>query len=269
MRGLRSLALGTAAAAIWPSYLVLLAYLARQAPWPRSVGILVSATLAGLAPLVLVHGLLRWLTRPSGWAERYLEVPAPVARQLGRAGRFVVVAAAWLLLPVYLLDQGMIAPDGRPLSAPAFSRFLILAFELLVWGTWVRLLSGRSALLAWFAIESSVEPAEGPVQAPAATSEASDVQGTPAGASTSRVHAGLVWISRHRRTAAGLVLVAIATVIVLDVRGYSFSAPARGRGFADGGRDRLEYRGLSRWCEPSISTWCDGRGCADGPGRWL
>ena len=224
MRGLRSLALGTAAAAIWPSYLVLLAYLARQAPWPRSVGIVVSATLTGLALVVLVHGLLRWLARPSGWAERYLEVPAPVARQLGRAGRFVVVAAAWTLMPVYLLDQGLIAPDGRALNAPVFSRFLILAFEVVVWGTWVRLLSGRSALLGWFAIGPALEPADEPANAPATRSSASGVKEMPVGASPSRVQAGLVWISRHRRVVAGLVLVAIATVIVLDLRGFSFSA---------------------------------------------
>jgi small-conductance mechanosensitive channel len=224
MRGLRSLALGTAAAAIWPSYLVLLAYLARQAPWPRSVGILVSATLTGLAPAVLVHGVLRWLARPSGWAECYLEIPAPVARQVSRAGRFVVIAAAGLLLPAYLLDHGLIAPDGRPLNAPAFCRFLILAFELVVWGTWVRLLRRRSALLAWFSIESSVKSDSEPSEAPVAASSTSGLRRTPGGASTLRVHAGLVWISRHRRAASALVLVAIATVIVLDLRGYSFSA---------------------------------------------
>ena len=43
MQALRSLALGLARAAIWPLYLVLLAYAARVAPWPRSLGILVSA----------------------------------------------------------------------------------------------------------------------------------------------------------------------------------------------------------------------------------
>jgi hypothetical protein len=133
LRGLRSLALGTASVAIWPSYLLLLAYTARQAPWPRSVAILVSAALVGVSLAVLVNGLLKWLTRPSGWAECYLEIPAPVARQLGRAGRFVVIAAAAMILPVYLLDNGLIMPGGRTLHAPAFGRFLILAFELSVW----------------------------------------------------------------------------------------------------------------------------------------
>ncbi len=203
---------------------MLLAYLARQAPWPRSLGILVSATLAGLALAVLVLGLLRWLARPSGWAEHYLEVPAPVARQLARAGRFVVAAAAGLLLPVYLLDQGLIAPVGRPLNAPVLGRFLILAFELVVWGTWIRLLRGRSPLLTWFAIESSDERDLGPADAPSANSSASRHVESPAPPSSSRIHAGLVWLSRHRRAAAGFLLAAMATVIVLDVRGYSFSA---------------------------------------------
>ena len=58
----RSLGLGSHvawafAAAIWPSYLLLMAYVARQAPWPRSVAILVSAALAGVSLAVLAHGL--------------------------------------------------------------------------------------------------------------------------------------------------------------------------------------------------------------------
>ena len=72
MRGLRSFALGTAASAIWPSYLILAAYMARQAPWPRQHEHPGLGQLAGLALLLFLHGLLRWLTRPSGWAERYL-----------------------------------------------------------------------------------------------------------------------------------------------------------------------------------------------------
>ena len=201
LRGLRSLAMGTATAAIWPSYLLLLAYMARQAPWPRSVAILVSAALVGVSLAVLVHGLLRWLTRPSGWAECYLEIPGPVARQLGRAGRFVVIAAAAMILPAYLLDNGLIAPEGRTLHAPAFSRFLILAFELLVWGTWAWLLRGRSALLSWFAIESADATVGGPAGAPAADSATERPRATDGGPGTSRVYAGLVWISRKRRVA--------------------------------------------------------------------
>jgi potassium efflux system protein len=195
--------MGLGVAAIWPSYMILLAYAARQGPWPRSVGTPVSAVVFGLALAVLVHGLLRWLARPAGWAESYLGIPAPVARQLGRAGRFVAVAATAFLLPVYLFAHGLIVPDARPISAPAVSRFLIVGFELVVWAVWVRLLRTRSALVSSLALE------------PQAAGEGSD---------TSRVHAGLVWLSRRRRSAGWLVLVAIASVIVLDVRGYSFSA---------------------------------------------
>jgi hypothetical protein len=94
LRGLRSLMLGTMSSAIWPSYLLLPAYMARQAPWSRGVSILACATLVGLSLALFLHDWLRWLARPSGWAERYLGIPAPVACQLGRAGRFLVAAAA-------------------------------------------------------------------------------------------------------------------------------------------------------------------------------
>src|SRR5690349_16556667 len=97
--GLRSLALGAAAAAMWPSYLLLLAYMARQAPWSRNMSILACAVLVGLSLALFLHDWLKWLARPSGWAERYLGIPAPVGRQLGRIGRFLSVAAAVLLLP--------------------------------------------------------------------------------------------------------------------------------------------------------------------------
>ncbi len=205
-QGLRSLTLGTAAAAVWPSYLLLLAYVARQAPWLRSMSIMMCAALVGLSLALFLHGLLRWLTRPSGWVERYLGMPGPVARQLGRAGRFVIGAAALLLLPAYLLDDGLIAAEGRFLSAPAFTRFLVLAFELVMWGACIRLLRGRSALMASLAMESA------------------DPSAAAAEAGGSRVHAGLAWISRRRRGAALLLLAGIGAVIVLDVRGYSYSA---------------------------------------------
>src|SRR5579875_1219831 len=208
VRGLRCLLLGAASAAVWPSYLLLLAYMARQAPWSRNMSVLACAVLIGLALALFLHDWLRWMVRPSGWAEHYLGIPGPVGRQLSRVGRFLIAAAALLLLPAYLVDQGMIVPDSRPITAPAFARFLILAFELATWGACIRLLSGRSALLeslAW-------EPTEA-----ASSASAGGTAGT-------RVHAGLAWISRHRRTAALLPIAAIGGVIVLDVCGYSFSA---------------------------------------------
>jgi potassium efflux system protein len=206
VKGLRSLMLGVAATAIWPTYLLLLAYMARQAPWSRNMSILACAILTGLSLALFLHDWLKWLARPSGWAERYLGIPAPVGRQLSRVCRFLSVTAAVLLLPAYLIDHGLIVPDSRPVTAPAFGRFLILAFELAAWGACIRLLSGRSALLASLAWEPGEEAAS---------------EGASGG---SPVHAGLAWISRHRRLAALLPIAAIGAVIVLDVCGYSFSA---------------------------------------------
>ncbi len=233
--------LGILSSAIWPAYLLLLAYLARPAPWSRSMSILGCATLVGLSLALFLHDSIRWLARPSGWAERYAGIPGPVARQLGRAGRFLVAAAAVLLLPAYLIDHGLIAPDGRLLKAPELRRFLILGFELAVWGTCVRLLTGRSPLLASLAIEPA--RADGP--------EARD-GGSP-------FHAGLIWISRHRRAAALLPLTAIGAVVVMDVCGYSFSARRLG---VAGSQTALviaacaaAYRTLARAIDRRVPSW--------------
>src|SRR5262249_58663345 len=80
---------------------------------------------------------------------------------LSGAGGFRGAAEETLLLPVYLLEHGLIAPEGRPVAAPSLSRFLILAFELAIWGTCVRLLRGRSPLLAWLVRDPS-DAAAGP-----------------------------------------------------------------------------------------------------------
>jgi potassium efflux system protein len=213
MRALRSLVLGLAVSAIWPSYLVVLAYTARQAPWPRSVGMLASAILSGLAIMVFVHELLRWLTRPAGWAECHLELPRDVARQLGRSGRFLAVAALVLLLPVYLFDHGLIAPEGRAIHISALSRFLIIGFELTILGICLRLCRRRSALLAWVTHQPTELAGE-------ATANALRVNASHA----SRFMAGLSWLSTGRRYVLRLILVGVVLVIVLDVRGYSFTA---------------------------------------------
>jgi potassium efflux system protein len=202
-RPLRSLWLGMAGAVAWPLYLVLLAYTARQAPWPRCVAIPFSAVLTAVALVMFFQALVGWLLRPAGWVEQHLDVPADVTRQLSRAGRFGAVVAGAFLLPVFLLDHGLIAPDGRPVSTQALSRFLILGFELAVWGMLVRLLRARSALLGWL----SIGPAD-----------------NPGGSATARVHAGLAWLSRKRRITGWLALLAIAMIIILDARGYSYSA---------------------------------------------
>jgi potassium-dependent mechanosensitive channel len=228
MRALQSLALGLAAAVIWPLYLVLLAYAARVAPWPRSLGILVSAALSALAIALLVHELLRWAVRSGGWAERYLDIPSAVDRQAGRAGRFLVIAALCCLLPPYLFDHHLIAPEGQPVTGPALGRLLILAFELLVWMTCLRLLRGRSALLAWIPFPPTSDSATNA----AATEHALAGSGPTHVAGwarapaprPSRLHAMLRWLGTHRRLVSWLLLLGIASIIVLDIRGYSFSA---------------------------------------------
>ncbi len=93
MKILRTLALSLARAALWPLYLLFLAYAARVAPWPRSLGILVSAILTATAIGIFVHDVLRWLVWPAAGPSRSLNLPLAVARQLHRTGRFLLVAA--------------------------------------------------------------------------------------------------------------------------------------------------------------------------------
>jgi potassium efflux system protein len=218
-----------AKAIIWPAYLFLLAYTARVAPWPRGVGILASAGCSVLAIAILAFDLVRWMARPSGWAERCFGVPRQVGRQFARAGNFLVVAALAFLFPAYLLNHNLIAPEGRPITAPAVGRILILGFELAAWSACVRLLRARSALLTWLAPTSStgvtdpvlpeqpacpdVEPTPG-IGALAATS-------TP---SVSRMRASLEWLGRNRHFVGWALLLCMGSIIVLDVRGYSFTA---------------------------------------------
>ena len=223
----RPLASGLARAAMWPLYLVLVAYAARIAPWPRSLGVLVSAVATGAAIAILVHDLFHWLTSTSGRSEHYLGVPRAVARQFNAGGRFVVVAAALLLLPVYLFDHELIVPEGKPIAAPALGRLLVLAFELVVWGTCVRLLRGYSPILGWLSVplQSAADPASS-----GSTASGDAEPTTPAVSSQSGfsvltwAHAGLNWLSRRRHFVTGFVLATIAAIILLDVRGYSFTA---------------------------------------------
>jgi small-conductance mechanosensitive channel len=227
MQALRSLGLGLARASIWPLYLVLVAYASRVAPWPRSLGILVSAVMTGAAIAIFVHEVLRLLTWPSCWAERNLGVPGAVARQLGWDGRFVVIAAMVFLLPVYLLNHELIAPEGKPITAPALGRLLVLGFELFAWGTCVRLVRGVSPLLGWLSIPlapaSDGEALNAEAIAPAVpTTPVTAHEGQLA--ASARFYAALFWLGRRRRVVAGFVIAAIAVIIVLDVRGYSFTA---------------------------------------------
>jgi potassium efflux system protein len=216
-----------AAAIVWPSYLLLCAYAARVAPWPRSLGILVSAGLSALAIALLVHELLRWAMGATGWAERYLDIPHAVVRQVRRASRFVLLASLCTLLPAYLFDHHLFAPEGQPVAAPALSRLLILVFELIVWITCVRLLRGRSALLAWIPLSTSPDGTADPAgfAQPQSSPGSTAARGwTATAGSRGRIDSALRWLGAHRRLVAWLVLTGIASIIVLDMRGYSFSA---------------------------------------------
>ncbi len=228
MQALRSLVLELSRAVIWPSYLLLAAYTARVAPWPRSLGTVVSACLSVLAIATLVSELLGWLAQPSGWAEHYLDVPRPVSRQVGRASRFLVIAAVSLLFPVFLLAHGLIAPEGRPIAAPALGRILVLAFELVVWATCLRLLRASFAADGLVCSGRSGCARPGPLldssmSSGLAAEHRSGLLGRPT-AIISRLRASLAWLGRHRRIAAWTLLAAFASIIVLDARGYSFTA---------------------------------------------
>jgi small-conductance mechanosensitive channel len=190
MRALRTPLLGLLYAAIWPTYLGLMAYAARQAPWPRNFAIAGASVLLCLALAALVAGLARGLLRPRGWAESTLRVPPAVVRQLRHAVLALVLAAVALLIPEMLLSEGLIAPGGRPISAPISCQLLVLGFELTVWGVVFHLLDRRAALVQWLTNQEEQ----------------------------------LGWLNRHRRPAAASVLAAIGAVIVLDARGYSFTA---------------------------------------------
>ena len=216
MKAVQILAFKLARASLWPLYLLLLAYAARVAPWPRSLGILVSAVLTAAAIAVFIHEMLRLLTWPPDLSKRLLHLPLPVARQLEGTGRFLVVAAVFSLLPAYIFDHELISPEGRAFTAPALGRLLVIAYELLVWGSFVRLLTGKSHVLLWLAT-------------PLASTEEQQSTASHSGASSSsnaamRIHQGLAWLGRHRRLATVAVLVASASIIVLDIRGYSFTA---------------------------------------------
>src|SRR4051812_16149666 len=149
MRSIKTFLLGLASAAIWPTYLGLFAYAARQAPWPRSFAIAGASVLLCLALAAFVAGLARGLLRAGGWAETILLVPATVTRQLRVALLVLVASGVLFLVPTMLLGFGLIAPAGRPVSAPALCQFLVLGFEVTVWGAAFRVLRSRSPMVQW------------------------------------------------------------------------------------------------------------------------
>ncbi len=189
MRELRRLLIGLTSTAIWPAYLALLALTARVAPWPRDLAWPSCLLLLGLAAALFVAGAGRMAFRKGGWAEEVLLAPREVCRQLRRVVLTLGVAGFVLLVPEFLLAEGLIAPGGRPISAASMGRLLYLGFELTCWVLACRLLRPRSPLLLWLA--------EDPAR--------------------------LGWAGRHRRAIAVTILAALGLVLALDAAGFKFT----------------------------------------------
>jgi small-conductance mechanosensitive channel len=190
MRELRRLLIGVASAATWPVYVALLAYAAKVAPWPRDLAWPSCVLLLGLAAALLVANAGRMAFRRGGWAEEVLLAPGTVTRQLRRVVLTLAIAGFALLMPAMLLAEGLIAPGGRPISASALGRFLVLGFELTCWVLAYRLLRSTSPLLDWL----SVEPSR------------------------------LGWAGRHRRAVSSTILAILGLIVALDGAGYRFSS---------------------------------------------
>ena len=190
LKTLRTLSIGIVSAAVWPAYIGLVAYAARQAPWPRYVSILSASVLTFAALAGFTIRLTRWAFRPGGWAEKSLGTPPAVARQMSRTIAVTTAAIVLFLVPQWLLSRGLIAPGGRAISASALCRLLILGFELTAWGIVYRLVRPRSALMLW-------------------------LWETPE---------RLGWAAPHRGKVPPIVLGGLGAIIFLDVRGYSFTA---------------------------------------------
>ena len=190
MRTLKRIVIAIGLSSLWPAYFGLGAYAARQAPWPRSVAFPVSMALLMLTLATLAGSLVRRVFGPRGPAEEILGMPKEVTRQARRAGIALIVAQFVLLMPGWMIHQGFIAPEGRPIAAPTIFRILTLLFELTVLAVSFWVLRRNSALIRW-------------VSAP--TSQCG-------------------WIGRHARVLAAALLAGVLGVIVLDARGYSFSS---------------------------------------------
>ncbi len=190
MRELKCLLIGLASAAAWPSYLALIAASVLAAPWPRELAWPIATAWLGLAASLLVANVGQVAFGTRGWAEEMFAAPKGVTRQLRRVAITVAVAGLALVLPEVILNGGMIAPGGRPVSAPSLGRLLILGFELTCWILAYRLLRPSSPLLEWLA-------------------EAPSRMGR---------------LGRNRQVVAPAVLVALALIVGLDALGYRFTA---------------------------------------------
>ena len=146
MRELRRFLIGLASAATWPVYVTLVAFAAKAAPWPRDVAWPACVLLLGLAVALFFANAGRMAFGKGGWAEEVLLAPKEVTRQLKRVVLTLAIAGFVLLMPELMLREGLIAPGGRPISASALGRMLVLGFELTCWILAYRLLRSRSPL---------------------------------------------------------------------------------------------------------------------------
>jgi len=222
--------MGLAWTAIWPAYLALLALVARRGPWPRSLAVPLATIMAGLAIAALVRSLLCWIFHHSGWAVRYLELPESLVAQLNKAGRSLVLLAIVLLLPAYLLGQGEIAPEGRPVLAPSLSRFLVIGFELAACVYLVRV--SRRGIVERVQGEPD-QPTESLHETSLAASappdprsfDSSTIGRTSAGEPGISLLSSLVeWVDRRRRLLPWSASFVVLAIILLEARGYSFTA---------------------------------------------
>ncbi len=189
MREMKRFLIGLASAAVWPGYVLLVAFAAKVAPWPRDVAWPVCVLLLGLAPALFVAIAGRMAFGKGGWAEDVLLAPKEVTRQLRRVVLTLSIAGFVLLMPEFLLREGLIAPGGRPISAAALGRMLVLGFELTCWILAFRVLRSNSPLLDWLAEEPT----------------------------------RLGWAGRHRRVVTTAIRAALALVLVLDGAGFRFT----------------------------------------------
>ena len=257
MKLLQILTLKLARASLWPLYFLLLAYAARVSPWPRSMGMLISALLTTAAIGFFVRDMLGWLVWFRTEPDRLFGFPQRVALQLDHTGRFLMMAALFSLMPVYLFDHQLIAPEGRPFTAPSLGRLLIIMYELIVWGTFARLLSRSSAAIEWLATPFSSDD-HGECSEAHSVSQASSIVSL-------RFHRSLAWLIRRRKAVAYVALASLASIIVLDMRGYSFTARRLAAGglqtllavgvvlFAHRALIRTINRNAWRWARPSHS----------------
>lgn len=190
MRALRNLLTAVGSSAVWPAYACLAAYVARHAPWPRSMALLFSFVLAVVAGGAFIVSLSRKLLRPSERGEPLIPLPVEAARELSRAIMVLAAAAALFMLPERLITLGLLTPGGRPLSAPSLCRLFELFFQLVILGITVRLVYPRSPVMKWL------------LECPEQSS---------------------FW-KRHRYMVSWILPLLITAVITLDASGYTFTA---------------------------------------------